>query len=73
MAVHGSNPNCSNRRRCGMTVRFTRPDVKPVPGVLVDKPILVSGKDRYNNFQYLPRPTFDERVGSAMAAAGSGR
>jgi non-haem Fe2+, alpha-ketoglutarate-dependent halogenase len=69
MAVHGSNPNCSNRRRCGMTVRFTRPDVKPVPGVFVDKPILVSGEDHYGNFQYLPRPTFDEPV-AADAAVG---
>jgi non-heme Fe2+,alpha-ketoglutarate-dependent halogenase len=60
LSVHGSNPNRSQRRRCGMTVRFTRPDVKPVAGVFVDKPILVSGEDRYGNFTYLPRPQFAE-------------
>jgi ectoine hydroxylase-related dioxygenase (phytanoyl-CoA dioxygenase family) len=59
LTVHGSNPNTSGRRRCGMTVRFTTPDVKPVSGVFVDKPILVSGVDRYGHFQYLPKPTFE--------------
>jgi chlorinating enzyme len=61
MTVHGSNPNRSNRRRCGMTVRFTTPDVKPVPGVFVDKPILISGEDRFGNFQYISRPNFDQQ------------
>jgi len=56
--VHGSNPNRSTRRRCGMTIRFTRPDVKPVPGQFVDKPILLAGTDRYGNFEYLPKPVF---------------
>ena len=59
LTVHGSNPNRSNRRRCGMTVRFTTPNVRPVPGIFVDKPILISGKDRYGHFEYLPKPTFD--------------
>jgi len=58
--VHGSNPNTSGRRRCGMTVRFTTPDVKPVPGVFVDKPILISGEDRFGHFEYLPWPEFAE-------------
>ena len=58
MAVHGSNPNRSGRRRCGMTLRFTTPDVKPVAGVFVDKPILLCGEDRYGHFEYLPKPAF---------------
>jgi ectoine hydroxylase-related dioxygenase (phytanoyl-CoA dioxygenase family) len=62
LTVHGSNPNRSQRRRCGMTVRFTRPDVRPVAGVFVDKPILVSGEDRYGNFTYLPKPQFADAV-----------
>jgi non-haem Fe2+, alpha-ketoglutarate-dependent halogenase len=57
--VHGSNPNRSSRRRCGMTIRFTRPDVKPVPGVFVDKPILMCGEDKYGNFEYHPKPVFE--------------
>jgi len=58
ITVHGSNPNRSNRRRCGMTVRFTTPDVKPVEGIFRDKPILLCGEDRYGNFKYVPRPEF---------------
>ena len=35
------------------------PFVSLVAGVFVDKPILISGEDRYGNFTYLPRPTFE--------------
>lgn len=58
VTVHGSNPNRSTRRRCGMTLRFTRPDVKPVAGVFRDKPILLLGEDHFGHFEYVPRPTF---------------
>jgi ectoine hydroxylase-related dioxygenase (phytanoyl-CoA dioxygenase family) len=58
MTVHGSNPNRSTRRRCGMTLRFTRPDVKPVAGVFRDKPLLLLGEDRFGHFEYVPRPAF---------------
>ena len=57
--IHGSNANCSNRRRCGMTIRFTTPIVKPVldgPNPFRDKPILVCGEDRFGHFIYAPRP-----------------
>lgn len=59
--IHGSNPNCSTRRRCGMTIRFTHPQVRPItdgPHPFRDKPILVHGEDRYGHFQYAPRPEF---------------
>lgn len=56
--VHGSNPNTSTRRRCGMTIRLTTPSVKPVPGQFSDRPILVRGKDRFGHFQYAPTPPF---------------
>ena len=69
LTVHGSNPNRSDRRRCGMTVRFTTPDVTPVKGVFVDKPILVSGEDRYGHFEYLPAPDF---AGTAHASPSVG-
>jgi ectoine hydroxylase-related dioxygenase (phytanoyl-CoA dioxygenase family) len=54
--VHGSNPNRSNRRRCGMTVRYTRPDVKPVRNSqfpFSEKPILVRGEDRFGHFDLI--------------------
>jgi len=65
LTIHGSNPNRSGRRRCGMTVRFTRPDVKPVPGIFVDKPILLCGEDRFGHFQYFPRPVFEQPATAA--------
>jgi ectoine hydroxylase-related dioxygenase (phytanoyl-CoA dioxygenase family) len=59
MTLHGSNANCSTRRRCGMTLRFTKPSVRPVPGVFRDKPILLLGEDRHGHFEYTPKPRFD--------------
>ena len=59
--VHGSNPNCSTRRRCGMTIRFTRPDVKPVSSgqfPFKETPILVRGEDRHGHFKLAAVPQF---------------
>lgn len=58
--IHGSNPNMSDRRRCGMTLRFTTPDVKPIregENQFRDRPILVSGEDRFGHFDYAETPT----------------
>lgn len=57
--IHGSNPNRSTRRRCGMTLRFTTPDVRPintVPHPFRDHPILVRGTDHHRHFTYAPTP-----------------
>ncbi len=53
MVVHASMPNGSNRRRCGLTVRFIHPRVKraEAPSYTEENhPILVSGKDEFRNF-----------------------
>ena len=61
MLVHGSNPNVSTRRRCGLTLRYTTPDVAIVEqkdrkhGWL---PSLVRGEDRYERIAMLPDPDF---------------
>ena len=50
---HSSNPNTSDRRRCGLTVRFVEPHVKQIESNSVgDKwpAILVKGVDNYNHF-----------------------
>lgn len=55
--VHGSRPNHSNRRRCGMTIRFTTPDVAWVgdPDQKVPwKPVLVRGEDKYHRLEPAP-------------------
>ena len=47
MLYHGSNPNRSRRRRCGMVARFSHPGVRPIPGVkaTVRRPVLLRGVD----------------------------
>ena len=61
LLVHGSNPNLSNRRRCGVTLRYTTPNVRIVeePGRRHQwPPSLVRGKDRYGTIDLLPAPEF---------------
>lgn len=62
LTIHGSNPNRSSRRRCGLTMRFTSTDVKPsnAPGTWKWNPLLVQGEDYYGNFDYRERPQFAE-------------
>jgi ectoine hydroxylase-related dioxygenase (phytanoyl-CoA dioxygenase family) len=59
--IHGSNPNRSERRRCGLTIRFVPTSVKPDDRNSTKRkwrPILVCGKDRYHHFGTEPRPVF---------------
>ncbi len=62
LTIHGSCPNHSkNRRRCGLTLRFTTPDVVPAVGdakMVQWHPILVSGQDIYRHFQLDSAPQF---------------
>ena len=57
--IHGSNPNCSTRRRCGLTIRYVPPHVRQVELNSMGKryrAILVRGEDRYGNFEQVPKP-----------------
>jgi ectoine hydroxylase-related dioxygenase (phytanoyl-CoA dioxygenase family) len=59
--IHGSNPNRSPRRRCGLTIRFIPPDVRQLRENSMKrpwKPILVRGTDAYRHYpdQRLPFP-----------------
>lgn len=59
LAIHGSNPNRSSRRRCGLTMRFITPDVAPVGADGARwRPILMQGEDRFGNFPCDPPPVF---------------
>ena len=59
--VHSSLPNHSQRRRCGLTVRFVKPEVRQTE-LNSQKgqwnPVLVRGKDAYGHFpiKELPFP-----------------
>jgi len=51
--IHGSGPNGSNRRRCGVTIRYCRPNVKPARENSIKTPwpsMIVRGEDRYGHF-----------------------
>ncbi len=53
MLVHSSNPNQSDRRRCGLVARYISTavrQVQPDSYGLYHKPVLVRGQDRYQHF-----------------------
>ena len=57
--IHGSLPNHSERRRCGLTIRYISPSVKQSDDNSLKrpwKPILLRGEDRYKNFDIVPNP-----------------
>lgn len=52
MLIHGSNPNRSARRRCGLTIRYVPPHVRHVAVNSLKRPwqaILVRGRDPYGH------------------------
>lgn len=51
--IHGSLPNRSGRRRCGLTLRYVPTTVRQAEDNSLDgrwRPVLVRGKDEENNF-----------------------
>ena len=56
---HASNSNTSDRRRCGLTLRYIAPHVEQVElNSLGSKypTILIRGEDRYSHFPVQPQP-----------------
>jgi hypothetical protein len=59
MLIHGSNPNRSSRRRCGLTIRYTVPKVRHVVENSLRRPwraILLRGEDRFHHFGEIEPP-----------------
>ena len=56
--IHGSLPNRSTRRRCGLTIRYVPPWVKPVDSTSVERwrAIVLRGEAKYENFETTPMP-----------------
>lgn len=57
--IHGSNPNRSSRRRCGLTLRYIPTSVKQVRTNSLGRrysAILVRGEDRYGYFEKMALP-----------------
>jgi non-haem Fe2+, alpha-ketoglutarate-dependent halogenase len=58
LLLHGSEPNRSDRRRCGLTLRYCAADVRAELGWNA-KGVLVSGKDLTGHWANPPRPASD--------------
>jgi len=57
--VHGSLPNLSGRRRCGLTIRYVPSHVRPATGNSLNRPwpaVLVRGNDPHHHFGERPIP-----------------
>ncbi len=55
LLVHGSLPNLSTRRRCGLTLRYCPPDVRTYWDWNKHS-IICRGKDRTGHWAHVPRP-----------------
>lgn len=58
LLLHGSEVNDSNRRRCGLTLRYCTPDVRGTLG-WNNEGIVVSGRDHDSHWGNPPRPAKD--------------
>lgn len=60
MIVHGSQPNKSARRRCGLTIRYCPPDVKPLNPGWATGSIIARGNDPHGWWANIPKPPGEE-------------
>lgn len=56
MLAHGSGPNPSERRRCGLTVRYCPTSVRALNPMWARQAILCRGVDAYGHWQHNVRP-----------------
>lgn len=54
--LHGSEPNLSNRRRCGLTMRFCSADVRALKEGWNVRTIICRGSDSSGHWADNPRP-----------------
>lgn len=57
MLAHGSAPNKSTRRRCGLTIRYCPPEVEPLHPGWADRAILCRGVSTSDLWKFPPKPT----------------
>jgi len=62
MLVHGSEPNLSDRRRCGLTLRYCPPEVEITDATWARgvEAILARGRDPSGRWRHHPRPENDD-------------
>ncbi|WP_305985158.1 phytanoyl-CoA dioxygenase family protein [Roseibium sp. MMSF_3544] len=62
MLIHGSEPNTSARRRCGLTLRYCPPEVRIIDPAWATgvEAIVARGADPSGHWNHHPRPTNDD-------------
>ncbi len=60
MLAHGSSPNVSDRRRCGLTVRYCPTSVRALNLMWARQAILCRGVDGLGNWQHNARPAGED-------------
>ena len=60
MLAHGSTPNYSNLRRCGLTIRYCPPEVRPLNPMWAKQAVLCRGTDDYGHWANIPRPAGED-------------
>jgi ectoine hydroxylase-related dioxygenase (phytanoyl-CoA dioxygenase family) len=58
LLLHGSEPNTSDRRRCGLTMRFVPPEVRAAND-WNQRAIVARGNDPSGHWVHNPRPAED--------------
>ena len=59
LLLHGSSPNTSQRRRCGLTLRYMPPEVR-TRETDHSPAVLCRGSDPSGYWQHTPRPDSDD-------------
>jgi ectoine hydroxylase-related dioxygenase (phytanoyl-CoA dioxygenase family) len=70
MLAHGSDPNSSDRRRCGLTIRYCPPSVKALDERWSKGAILCRGSGANGAWTYNPRPP-GENISAIVKAIGA--
>lgn len=71
MLAHGSAPNTSDRRRCGLTIRYCTPSVRPVDPGWGAGSLICRGSDPTGRWANIPRPVGDDlSTGSKPKSVG---
>lgn len=73
MLVHGSDPNTSERRRCGLTLRYCPPQVRRIRERWKTEELICRGRDPEGYWRHHPRPAGDDLSigGRPMSVGGN--
>lgn len=70
LLVHGSEPNRSQRRRCGLTIRYAPTSVRAAPG-WNENAVICRGSDPDGHWIHRPRPPGDSPVSDHRFIGGN--